>query len=213
MTDGRNKRAKGADNAREAMLGVALVGWLTTAQIGAWVWPRSKPDNAHTNAHKLTTKLVQRGWLLVRQTMTGAKAFILSAAGARQCNEWDGGEICRPGHDLSQLDIGRQSVAVTWLLKQRNAGKVAIGAAGIRNGYVHGHIDEEAIAGCDGLVYDADTTTWTAGLVVRSDSPRLVAKAQRIMQAVDLIQVLGDPVTVKRFSKALGNKLRAEQTR
>lgn len=206
-TDG-NKRVKGADNERQAMLGIALIGWLTTAQVGAWVWPDSKPDNAHTNAHKLMARLVHKGWLLVRTTMLGANAFVLSAAGARKCNEWSGGEICRAGHDLSQLDVGRQAVAVSWLLEQRNAGKVAIGAAGIRNGYVRGHVDEEAIAGCDGLAYDAEEGLWTAGLVVRSDNPMLVAKAARIMQAVDMLKVLGEPVVVKRFSRALGAKLK-----
>jgi hypothetical protein len=199
MTSAKNKRQLGAAQARGAMLAIASVGWLTTAQVGAWIWPDLERFSARKRALKLLTRLVHKGHLVTRVTPLGEHAYVLTNPGARQCVEWYGEEGIRDGLELSQLDVGRQARAVQWLMDKKRAGLSVVGAAGIRYGHVRGHVDEKAVRGADGLAFDSETVQWTAALVVRNEHDMLVRKAIRIRQGVDSLELLGEVKVVGRF--------------
>lgn len=189
---------------KEIMLGIARVGWLTTRQAGAWALPEATERCARTSAQRVLSRLTKRGYLLVRTTMLGAKAYVLTTPGAQYCNELEGELVCRPGYDLSQLDLGRQNLIVTALLIHKNAGRTVIGPAGIRaGGFVQGNVDADTISGADGLVFDPESSEWTALVVVRNDNPGHLKRALRILSAVNKIELLGDPLIVKKIKKKL----------
>jgi hypothetical protein len=203
MTSTKNKRQLGATQARDAMLAIATVGWLTTAQVGAWIWPDLERGSARKRAHKLLTRLVRKRYLLARLTPIGEHAYVLTKIGAQQCTEWGGEEGIRDGYELSQLDVGRQACAARWLMDKRRAGFSVVGAAGIRHGEVHGHVDEQAVRGADGLALDSETAEWTAALVVRNEHEALVSKAIRIKSGVAAVEFLGGEIVVRRFKAKL----------
>lgn len=193
----------GAEQAREAMLAIATAGWLTTAQVGAWIWPELAHDSARKRALKLVTRLVRKGYLLTRETPTGTRAYILTRSGSLECRRWLGDEVGRDGYDLSVHDLVRQEYAVRWLCAQRRSGKSAIGAAGIRHGQGQGLFDAEALRGADGVVLNSSTGDWSAAVVVRSAHSSVVRKVVRIGQYVEAVELVGESSTLKRFVREL----------
>lgn len=197
-----NTREISARLEREALAAIASVGWLTTMQIGVWVWPEMLSELAQNRAQKLMSRLCEKGDTLMRKTPLGANAFVLTRPGARRCTAEGLVDVCVAGYKLSQLDGTRQALAVEWMREQRKCGRTVIGANSIRAGAVDGHIGSD-VRGADALMLDSDTARWTAAVVIRTESAGLVRKVQRVRAAVDELVFLGEPRTIARFKKAL----------
>lgn len=221
MLGKQNTREIGAAHELEALHALVLVGWLTTAQLGAWVWPQLVHSDAQNRAHKVMARLVTDGDVMKRKTSLCANAFVLTRPGARRCVDAGLSENIRPGYNLSQLDALRQALPVEWLLAQRQLGRLAFGGAAIRAGTAHGWMLPEGlgitefgqpdasgkrrtVAGADALSYDESSGIWRAAIVVRTEAPKLIARARRLRRVAGELVFLGSPATIARFKKELG---------
>lgn len=188
-------------NEDQALQAIGLVGWLTTAQVAAWVWPTLSQHSARNRAAEVLARLTDRRHLMRRQSLTGTWAYLLTNAGAARATA-AGDLVHRHGYDLSQLDVYRQALIVTHLLAQGDTLK--LGPAGVR-GAVRSELLERDSALCkaDALTWDGHLGEWSAAIVVRSLHPELLAKARRLRAAASELQLLGPAYTVREFGAAI----------
>lgn len=192
---------KARRNEDQVLQAVGLVGWLTTAQVAAWVWPANDAHSARNRAAEVLGRLLERRLLMRRQTVLGTWAYLLTNAGAARATA--GSDLVfRHGYDLSLLDAHRQALIVTYLLEQDFARK--LGPAGVR-GAVRSELLEEGsfLLQADALCWDPDEAQWVAAIVVRSLHPDVQAKARRLRQAGARLQLLGSTFMVREFEAAL----------
>lgn len=200
-----NRNMERARQSEEQTLqAIGTVGWLTTAQVAAWVWPASGAHSARNRAAEVLGRLVDRGFVMRRQTTLGTWAYLLTNTGAARANASLDLEACRNGYDLSQLDTLRQSIIVEYLLAQDSTPK--LGPAGIRGWARCGMLDSEHLVHADVLTWDPFHGSWRAAIVVRSLHPSVLAKARRIRAAAVHLELLGHPWLVQQFVQQLGHR-------
>ena len=193
---------KARHNENEVLKAVGLVGWLTTAQVAAWVWPASGAHSARNRAAEVLARLVKQRCLMRRPSALGTWAYLLTNAGAERANMALGERVFRNGYDLSQLDVYRQGLIVTHLLAQDGFPK--LGPAGVRGAARACYFAEDsALRQADALSWDASRGEWVAAIVVRSLHPDLLAKARRLRPAAGLLLLLGATTTVRQFGAAI----------
>jgi hypothetical protein len=188
-------------NEDQALQAIGLVGWLTTAQVAAWVWPTLSPHSARNRAAEVLTRLTDRRYLMRRQALSGTWTYLLTNPGAARATA-AGDLVHRHGYDLSQLDVYRQALIVTHLLDKDSGRK--LGPAGVRAA-VRSELLEEGSALCkaDALTWDAYRGQWEAAIVVRSLHPDLLAKARRLRAVASELQLLGHAIVVRQFGAAI----------
>lgn len=193
---------KARQNELQLLLAVGVVGWLTTAQAAAWVWHDKGQHAARNRAGETVLRLLRSGHLLRRQTPTGVWAHVLTHAGAARANEALTFDLCRPGYDLSQLDVLRQRLIVEYLLARPEP--LRLGPAGVRGAVrTGGMIDDSRLQHADALTRSADGV-WTPAMVARSLHPALIAKARILRAAAGFrLVVLGHPYLVRQFRAAV----------
>lgn len=188
-------------NEAEALQAVGLVGWLTTAQVAAWVWPASGAHSARNRAAEVLGRLHGGRHLLRRQTALGEWAYLLTNTGAARANEALELQVCRNGYDLSQLDVYRQGLIVAHLLAQKSVSRM--GPAGVRGAVRCGLVEDARLRHADALTWCPDLCNWIAAIVVRNMHPELFAKARRLRAGAGRLELLGRPVLVRQFAGAL----------
>jgi hypothetical protein len=193
------KRAR--DNEDQALQAIGLVGWLTTAQVAAWVWPDSGEHSARNRATEVLGRLLEQGFVLRRHTGLGAWAYLLTHSGAARANVCLDMILCRPGYDLSQLDGYKQGTIVAYLLAQK--GVFRMGPAGARGAVRCGFVEVETLRQADALTWDPYAGGWVAAIVVRSLHTELLAKARRLRKVAERLELLGPPGIVHQFAEAL----------
>ena len=188
-------------NEDQVLQAIGLVGWLTTAQVAAWVWPASGAHSARNRAAEVLGRLLERGQLLRRQTALGTWAYPLTNAGAARAST-AGDLVFRNGYDLSQLDVYRQATIVTHLLAQDCTLK--LGPAGVRAAVRSGFLEaDSALCQADALSWNDRRGEWDAAIVVRSLHPDLLAKARRLRPVAGQLQLLGSTFMVREFGAAI----------
>lgn len=193
--------AMARENESRVLQAIGLVGWLTAGQVAKWVWGDDNPHSARTSADKLLTRLRERGLILRRHSPLRAYAYVLTKAGAIQANEGVKVPLFRDGYALSQLDVGRQALAVAYLTGQHRSGKTVLGAASLRKALQDGLLTDMDSSGADGIVVDNETGELRAILVVRNTHPELIKKAKRIRKSVGELELLGSAGLLKSFRK------------
>lgn len=191
------------NNELQALVAVGLVGWLTTAQVAAWVWPGCSEHSARNRAAEVLNRLLKSRHLLRRKTALGAWAYLLTNAGAAFANEQRLYAVCRNGYDLSQLDATRQATIVAHLLAQKGA--LRLGPAGVRGAIRSGMIEDTALRHADAITRDPKTGNWIPAMLARTLHPELLNKARRLRAAAGALELLGHPVLVRQFRKAMND--------
>ena len=187
-------------NEDRVLIAVGLVGWLTVAQVAAWVWPDSGMHSATNRAAEVLARLSAGRLLMRRKSGTGVWGYLLTKTGAARANEAFTEDVFGAGYDLSMLDVYRQSFIVTHLLGQEAS--VKMGPAGVRGGVRCGMVNS-ALAEADTLVWDPDLCDWRAALLVRTLHLEVVAKARRVRAAAGHFQLLGPHYLLQQFSRAM----------
>lgn len=200
--DSNKKRAR--DNEMAVLQAVGLVGWLSTSQVGQWVWGSDNARSARVSAEKVLKRLQAGGYVMRRESDAGVFVYVLTKAGALRANEGVKVELFKDGYDLSQLDVYRQRVAVDYLIAQHQAGRTVLGAAGVRKGCAEGVLKAGVLKGADGLVLDNESGLQKAVLVVRNLHPGLVKKAKRLKKGVGELELLGEAGLLKHFRREMG---------
>jgi hypothetical protein len=189
------------ENEDQAIKAIGLVGWLTTAQVAAWVWPDSGQHSARNRATEVLGRLLEQRLVLRRHTGLGAWAYLLTHTGAARANVALDMVLCRPGYDLSQLDGYKQETIVAYLLAQKDVFRM--GPAGVRGAVRCGYVEAETLRQADALTWDPFSGEWVAAIVVRSLHTELLAKARRLRKAARRLELLGPPGIVHQFAEAL----------
>lgn len=186
----------------ETLQAIGFVGWLTTAQVAAWVWPDSGQHSARNRAGEVLGRLLEQKLVLRRHTMLGAWSYLLTNSGAARANVALDLDVCRHGYDLSQLDLYKQGAVVAYLLTQK--GVYRMGPAGVRGAVRCGFVEVDTLRQADALTWDADRGGWVAAIVVRSLHADLVAKARRLRRVAERLELLGPPGILRQFEAASG---------
>lgn len=195
--------AKARDREDQVLQAVGLVGWLTTAQVAAWVWPANDAHAARNRAGEVLARLLDRGFLMRRQSILGTWCYVLTHAGAARATAASDLAF-RHGYDLSLLDAHRQDLIVAHLLEQDFTRK--LGPAGVRIAVRSELLEEGSVLlQADALCWDPMAGEWMAAMVVRSLHIELQAKARRICAAAGHLTLLGHPGTVRQFEQQLGH--------
>lgn len=182
------------------LVAIGLVGWLTVAQVAAWVWPDSGKHSATNRAAEVLARLLAGRLLMRRKSGTGVWGYLLTNTGAARANAAYEEDAFRAGYDLSMLDAYRQAAIVGYLLAQ--AADVKLGPAGVRGGVRCGMV-ETALAEADALAWSPELCAWRAALLVRTLHPELLAKARRVRAAAGHFQLLGPAYLVQQFERAM----------
>lgn len=192
------------------------MGWLSTRQVGAWLYPSSNEHAATNKAARVLARLVAHGQIKKRDEKSetrrdganfGTAHYVLTPLGAARAED----EYCRPGLHLSQLDVGRQRVIVGFLTEIRHRlGPIIIGAAGVRAGIAAGALDPQLL-GADALTI-APLGEITSVLVIRNLHTELLKKARRLAAASENLELLGDAWFVKNFKKILEKPLTSDSS-
>lgn len=188
-------------NEDQTLQAIGLVGWLTTIQVAAWVWPDSGQHSARNRATEVLGRLLEQRLVLRRHTGLGAWAYLLTHSGAARANVALDLILCRPGYDLSQLDGYKQETIVAYLLAQKSVYRM--GPAGVRGAVRCGFVEVETLRQADALTWDPDLGEWAAAIVVRSLHTELLAKARRLRKVATRLDLLGPPGIVCQFAAAL----------
>lgn len=186
----------------EALQAIGFVGWLTTAQVAAWVWPDSGQHSARNRATEVLGRLLEQKLVLRRHTVLGAWAYLLTNSGAARANVALDLDVCRNGYDLSHLDVYKQGAVVTYLLAHK--GVYRMGPAGARGAVRCGFAEVDTLRQADALIWDSSLCGWVAAIVVRSLHTELLAKARRLRRVAERVDLLGPPGIVRQFAAALG---------
>jgi len=194
--------ARAKANEQAVLVAVGEVGWLSTAQIACWVWPRSSHHVATNKASLVIQRLVAQGLLLRRTNSTGNGVFILTTKGAVQANGLDG-PAYGAGYKLSQLDGYRQRLVVECLLRMRERGYQCTGPAGLRRALLTGALIDDSLRGADALVHLHDAQGLLPILVVRSLNKSVLEKALRLRDASGCLHLLGHPGLIRQVERSL----------
>ena len=192
--------ARARKNENQALIAIGLVGWLTIAQVAAWVWPASNKHSATNRAAEVLARLTASKLLMRRTSATGSWGYLLTNTGAARANEAFTEDVFRAGYNLSMLDAYRQSSIVAHLLDQDAS--VKMGPAGVRGGVRCGMVNS-ALAEADALAWDPDLCDWRAALLVRTLHLDVLAKARRVRAAAGHFQLLGPHYLVQQFGRAM----------
>jgi hypothetical protein len=199
-------RDQGHENELAALRAIGTIGWLSTKQVGAWLYSSSNEHAATNKAARVLARLLAHGQVKKRDEKSetrrdganfGVAHYVLTPLGAARADD----EYCRPGLHLSQLDVGRQRVIVEFLTTAHWNDYRVIGAAGVRAGIANGTLGKRLL-GADGLLLDP-LDTITAILVVRNLHVELVQKAKRLANASTNLELLGEEWFVKNLKKIL----------
>ncbi len=193
--------SKARQNELYTLVAIGLVGWLTTAQVAAWVWPDLSEHSARNRAAVVLKRLIDRRQLLRRQSALGEWAYLLTRTGAAFANEKLVFEVCRHGYDLSQLDVSKQATIVAFLLTHKGA--LRFGPAGVRGAIRSGMIENTALRHADALIKDKNTGNWIPAMLARTLHPEALSKARRLRAATGRLELLGQPVLIRQFKKAM----------
>jgi hypothetical protein len=186
----------------EALQAIGFVGWLTTAQVAAWVWPDSGQHSARNRATEVLGRLLEQKLVLRRHTALGAWSYLLTNSGAARANVAVDLDVCRHGYDLSQLDVYKQSAVVAYLLTHK--GVYRFGPAGVRGAVRCGFVEVDTLRQADALAWDSELGGWATAIVVRSLHTDLLAKARRLRKVAARLDLLGPPGIVRQFDAASG---------
>lgn len=187
-------------NEDQVLVAIGLVGWLTVAQVAAWVWPGSGKHSATNRSAEVLARLSAGRMLMRRKSGTGVWGYLLTNTGAARANGVYQEDAFRAGYDLSLLDAYRQSAIVTYLLAQEV--DVKLGPAGVRGGVRCGLVDP-ALAEADALAWDSTLCAWRAAVLARTLHPEVLAKARRVRAAAGHFQLLGPRHLVQQFGRAM----------
>lgn len=187
----------------EALQAIGFVGWLTTAQVAAWVWPASGQHSARNRATEVLGRLLEQKLVLRRHTVLGAWAYLLTNSGAARANVAADLDVCRHGYDLSHLDVYKQGAVVAYLLAQEK-GVYRMGPAGVRGAVRCGFVEVDTLRQADALTWSSELHGWVAAIVVRSLHTDLLAKARRLRKVAARLDLLGPPGIVRQFDAASG---------
>jgi hypothetical protein len=203
----KTTREQGRDNETAALRAIGTIGWLSTRQVGAWLYYSGSEHAATNKAARVLGRLVAHGQVKLRDEKSetrrdganfGVAHYVLTPLGAARAND----EYCRPGLHLSQLDVGRQRVIVEFFTEIRHRlDPIIIGAAGVRAGIAAGVLDSNLL-GADGLTI-APLGEITTVLVIRNLHTELLKKAKRLAGASENLELLGDAWFVKNFKKMM----------
>lgn len=193
MTTSNKEQGRVLEHA--AMVGLGSIGWLTTGQVGAWVWPDSAEDVQRSLARRLLPRLAKRGMVRARKSHTGVRCWVLTEEGAGTIST-NPGWAYHHGNDLGLRDTYRQGEVVKFLLAARKAGKAAVGPAGLRIGLG----GTSHLKGLDGVAIDPETGATVGIVVVRSAHPDTVEKARRLTEDTQLV-LRGAPGIVREFKR------------
>lgn len=188
----------------EALQAIGAVGWLTTAQVAAWVWPASGQHSARNRAGEVLGRLLEQKLVLRRHTVLGAWAYLLTHSGAARANVAMDLDVFRHGYDLSHLDLYKQSAVVTYLLAHKGEGVYRMGPAGVRGAVRCGFVEVDTLRQADALTWSSELHGWVAAIVVRSLHTDLLAKARRLRGVAARLDLLGPPGIVRQFDAASG---------
>lgn len=202
-----NNSQRGLQNELQALQAIGSAGWLNASQLSRWVWDRSNVHSARVSADRLLARLSTCGAIKRRESGDGVNVYVLTRAGARLANEPLTAEIFKDGYDLSQLDVGRQRVAVDFLIEQQRKGQIVLGRAAIR-GAISAKILDRRLAGSDAVAYDELQRKYTVALVVRNTHQECVKKGQKLRNAIAAVggqlELLGDERMVRCFRREMG---------
>lgn len=187
-------------NEDQALVAIGLVGWLTVAQVAAWVWPASGKHSATNRAAEVLARLSAGRLLMRRKSGTGVWGYLLTNTGAARANGVYQEDAFRAGYDLSLLDAYRQAAIVGYLLAQEV--DVKLGPAGVRGGVRCGLV-APALAEADALAWDSTLCAWRAAVLVRTLHPEVQAKARRVRAASGHFHLLSPAHLVRQFERAM----------
>lgn len=192
---------RGRQNENQMLTAIGLVGWLSTAQAAAWVWPTSGKHSATNRAAEVLARLTRQRFLMRRKSGAGVWCYLLTNTGAARANAAYQADAFRAGYDLSMHDVYRQSAIVTYLLSL--AAEVKMGPAGIRGAVRCGLVHDETLMEADAISWDPDLCAWRAALVARTLHPDVLAKARRLRAAAGHLQLLGPDYLLPQFERAM----------
>lgn len=189
--------AKARDRERETLIALACLGYLTTMQIGQWVYSSNAEHTQRCLAHRLTRRMEKSGDIKRRNDVRGVTVWILTNRGAaRTASETDGRISPSAGYDRQTAGCDyTHDCVVRHLTTMHRLGYTAIGRTGLRDnigGYAH-------IKGLDGIVsrneYDA------YGLVVVSSAHEVhLHRYVRIARQMR-VKLLGERWAVARIKE------------
>jgi hypothetical protein len=197
-----SNRARARANELEVLSAIGEMGWLSTAQIAAWVWKASTLHVATNKASLVLARLTEEGLLLRRESAVGIGVFVLTMKGALRANSVHG-PAYRAGYKLSQLDCYRQKLIVNFLISMRLQGHVCVGPAGLRRAMALGLILEGDWQGADALIQNCLDSVFEPVLVVRSLNLNVVEKAIRLKAGSGRLHLVGNSMTVRLFERAM----------
>lgn len=191
-----NTAQAGRNNELEVLKALANCGWLTTSLLARWVWCDSSLKTGVNKAQQVTKRLVARGEILRRNTLSGPSAWILTERGAQRINNtllqngfkkgW-----AHHGYDISTLQYLKQHLVTEHLIEYRIAGYAAVGKAGIRAGLVDARYTK-----LDGVAVNF-TDGYTVGLLFVVDrSPSTRERVDTLRKVCTLI-LIGQPETIQ----------------
>ena len=152
---------QGRENELVALQAIGTIGWLSTRQVGAWLYPGRPPHTATNKAARVLARLVANGELKRRDEKSekrrnganfGIGYYVLTPQGACRANDGlTATEQLESGIELSQLDVGRQRVAVEFLTAAQHRGYRVIGATGLRRSITRAAqaAEEQALAAAE----------------------------------------------------------------
>jgi hypothetical protein len=194
-----NNLERARDNELEALIALVSVGYLTTRQLGAWVYPNSRSHTQVVQAQRLTKRLQASGHITKRNTVRGAAAWVLSSRGAfRVRSETNNLIPAIAGYGLRTDGCNaRHWYAVEYLTTARTKGDEAIGRAGLRVGLT----DYGALQGLDGVVTDHETGETYGIMVITNAHEDNVNKYTRLRTHLPIV-LLGVEWAVKQVSQS-----------
>lgn len=191
------------ENELEILKFLALLGWLSTQQIGDLVWTKSTQHVARNKASGCLRRLKDKRLIIFRVGYAGIKMFVLTRAGADFVNYAVGKEIAHHGLDLSLNMHLKQSNIIDYLTIKAREGYTPLGASALKRGVsgVKSLFWNEG-RGLSGAYYNASTLEIRGILCPHTAAPSVIENYRKILRArtVDLI---GEPYLVQAILKAL----------
>ncbi|MDY7538754.1 hypothetical protein RGU72_10845 [Undibacterium sp. 5I1] len=178
------------ENETEVLKFIALLGWLSTQQIGNLVWTSSTPHVARNKAALCLRRLHAQRFVLPRTGYAGIKMYVLTRAGADFVNYETGVNIAHHGLDLSVGMHLRQSQVIDYLTIKAKEGFTPLGASALKRG-VSGvkNLFWDEGRGLSAAYYNATTREVKGVLCPHTAAPSAVDLFEKILRQgnVDLI--------------------------
>ena len=197
------------NNELEVLKAIANCGWVSTNMLARWVWCNSNLKTGINKAQQVTKRLISRGEILRRVTISGPSAWVLTEHGAQRLNDslrqngfkrgW-----AHHGYDISTLQYLKQNLIVEQLTKYRTAGYAAVGKAGIRAGLVSAEYRS-----LDGVVVNI-SDGYTIGLLFVSDRSPSTQERITTMGRVCPLILIGTTETIQALRTKVNYKAATE---